>query len=108
MLHQIISIRKVGMIDGDSPEAVIARAEYHLKKGDIAQTYEELSAFEGSYASIVKPWMEQAQLRLKALTFVSRLKEMAHQAVPLTQQAAPEDFKNDLAKPKARPTVTGN
>ena len=77
MMHQLISIRRVGMVEGNSPEAIVARAEFHLNKGDIPQAMLELAAFRGSYATIAAPWLEEAQLRLEALKLIQELHELA-------------------------------
>ena len=93
MLHQLISIRRVGLIEGTTPDAIVARAEFYLNKGDVMQAAHELSSFKGSYASIVQPWMMEAKLRLEALQLIESLHALSQKII-----AAPVA---DVAKPPA-------
>lgn len=81
MMHKVISVRRVGLLDGDTPEAIVARAEYYLDKDQMAQAVAELSAFKGSYADIVEPWIKQAKLRLEAVQLARELRELAQKSV---------------------------
>ena len=91
MMHQVISIRRVGLVEGHSPEAIIARAEYYLNKGDVAQAVQELSVFQGSYANIVQPWVAEAKLRLEALKLMQGLHALAQKVTSGPALDAPKN-----------------
>lgn len=54
------STRKIDDIQGNSPDAVVARAEKMMNSGDIKGAIRELQSLEGESAEVAKPWMQQA------------------------------------------------
>jgi uroporphyrinogen-III synthase len=57
----IVSIRPFGDAAGDSPGAVVARAEQHLVTGDVARAVGELEALTGGAASAASAWLAGAK-----------------------------------------------
>ena len=46
---------------GNGVEAIVVRAEWALKSGDIAKTIKELSILEGKPAELVTDWLNGAR-----------------------------------------------
>jgi hypothetical protein len=99
MLRQLISIRRVGLVEGSSPDAIVARAEYYLNKENIERAAEELSAFQGSYATIVAPWIAEVKLRLEALKLTQSLHTLAQKVAPNPALDAPKNTTDLVAPP---------
>jgi len=62
-----------GPVKGASPDAVLARAEFHLLKGEIRESIDELQKLPDSPRLVLQDWFVNAQNRLilnSALTFV--------------------------------------
>lgn len=62
----LFSVRKVGAQSGDSPSAIISRAEASLENGDLEAALRELAALEGEPADAMEPWIEEARARVEA------------------------------------------
>lgn len=63
----LVTIRKVGAdVEGDTTEAIIARAEAQLTQGQIANALRELEKLTGAAADSASPWRIKAMARLKA------------------------------------------
>lgn len=67
-LASLVTIRRVGEVEGDSVEAIVARAEARLGNGDLAAAVAELSKLEGPPAEAVAGWLASANERLAADT----------------------------------------
>ncbi|MEM1410492.1 MAG: mitofilin family membrane protein, partial [Pseudomonadota bacterium] len=74
-LSGLFSVRPTGDVEGDSPGAVIARADTHLTNGDVAAATQELSALEGSAAEAFKGWIAAAEARAIASRGLAALEE---------------------------------
>ena len=62
----LFSVRQIGQVEGDSPSAIMARAEDNLEKDNLAQALRELDSLEGAPAEMFSPWMEDARARISA------------------------------------------
>ena len=60
----LISIRRVGNVEGNDSGARIARAEAALGRDDLAAAADEMGALEGAASQSVAPWLEDARARL--------------------------------------------
>lgn len=59
---ELVSVRRTGPdVEGEGPEARLARAEYHLEAGNIARAVDEVSALDGAPGEAVQPWLERAR-----------------------------------------------
>jgi hypothetical protein len=58
-------VRRTGEISGQSPEAVVARAEVRLQAGDLAGAVAEMTTLEGQLPEN-DAWLARARLRLAA------------------------------------------
>lgn len=57
----LVTVRRVGDIEGDEPDAVVARAELVLKQGDVGAAEAALAALEGAPAAAMAPWRARAR-----------------------------------------------
>ena len=64
-------------MEGDTPDAIVARAELSLAKSDLNGAVEALGALEGRPAESVAGWVEDAKSRLGAETSLKRLQALA-------------------------------
>ncbi|MEZ0260218.1 MAG: uroporphyrinogen-III synthase [Alphaproteobacteria bacterium] len=59
-LSKLIKARRVDDIQGNTVDAVVARAQLMLNKGDVHGAMRELNTLEGQPAAVAEPWMQQA------------------------------------------------
>lgn len=69
----LFSIRKVGELDGDDWQSILARAENRIAIEDLAAAVEELARLEGPAAQGAAPWLERARARRQVDTLVTGL-----------------------------------
>ena len=72
-VSEIVTVRPVGLVEGDDPGAVLARAEVKLEAGDLAAAVTELDALNGAAAEGAAGWRQQAEARLEAEKALSLL-----------------------------------
>lgn len=73
-VHSLIRIRKVGETQqGSDDEAVLARAEAKLEKGDVALALKELAALSPPAADAFAAWKKQAEAHLEAREIANAL-----------------------------------
>lgn len=73
-VHSLIRIRKVGETQqGSDDEAVLARAEAKLEKGDVALALKELAALSPPAADVFAAWKKQAEAYLEAREITNAL-----------------------------------
>lgn len=60
----IVTVRRVGDVEGDSVEAIVARAETRLGLEDLPGALVEVQALSGAAAEVVAPWLMQAEARV--------------------------------------------
>lgn len=65
-LRSLVVVRPVGDVAGTSTEAVLARAQARLDRGDLDGAVREASALQGPAAAGVAPWLADARARLAA------------------------------------------
>jgi hypothetical protein len=63
-LANLVSIRRVGEIQGRDVEARVARAEVDLHAGDLAHAVAEVNALKGSARAAAGDWLDEARGRL--------------------------------------------
>lgn len=76
-LSSLVSVRRVGEVPGDSPVAIVARAERRLLEDDLAGAAAELGKLEGPFAEPAQDWLADARARLHADAAVERLTALA-------------------------------
>lgn len=60
----VVTVRKVGPVEGDTPEAICSRAEARLKADDLQGAVDELAALKDAPAAAAEAWLKQARARL--------------------------------------------
>jgi hypothetical protein len=63
-LANLVSVRRVGKIQGRDVEARVARAEVDLHAGDLARAVAEVNALKGSARAAAVDWLDEARGRL--------------------------------------------
>lgn len=82
-VSEIVTVRPVGLVEGDDPGAVLARAEVKLEAGDLAAAVAELDALTGAAAEGAAAWRQEATARLDAEKALSLLATRAATLVGL-------------------------
>lgn len=59
-------IPEKGLVEGDEPEALFAKAEYYLNKGDLGAAVSHLEKLRGMPATIARDWVVAANEKLAA------------------------------------------
>ncbi len=59
-LDRLVKVRRIDDIDGQSVDAVVARAQLRLDQGDVTAAMQELQTLQGAPAETAAPWMAQA------------------------------------------------
>ena len=72
-LSSLISVRRVGNVEGSGTTAVLARAEQRLAADDLAGAVTELEALQGEAAEAARPWLDDVRARLAADAALARL-----------------------------------
>lgn len=68
-----LGLRSLAPREGDSPDAVLSRAEARLQAADLAGALAEADALTGPAADALQPWRERAERRLAALAAFAAL-----------------------------------
>jgi len=76
---EAVNLRPVGLVEGDAPTAVAARAEVKLNDGDLAGAVAELDVLEGAAAEAAAAWRAEAEARLAGERAVSTLGALVSQ-----------------------------
>ncbi|RKQ68329.1 uroporphyrinogen-III synthase [Oceanibaculum indicum] len=82
----LVSLRRIGSVEGETPEARIARAEAAVSAGDLAAAVAELDGLPADAAAVVADWRADAEARLAADRALTRLRD--HLLAGLAQPAA--------------------
>jgi uroporphyrinogen-III synthase len=72
-LKSIVSLRRVGDVQGDSVEAKLARAEAALDGGDLAKAVEIVKSLPAQAAKATSAWLARAETHLAAKRGVDQL-----------------------------------
>ena len=72
-LRGLFTVRRIGEVEGDTPSAIISRAEAALERSDLAAATQELEALEGPAADAFEPWMEDARAKTRVTDRIDRL-----------------------------------
>ena len=83
-LSEAVNLRPVGLVEGDTPTAVAARAEVKLNDGDLEGALAEISSLTGAAAEAAAQWRGEAEARVAANQAVSALGAMVSERFRLT------------------------
>lgn len=59
----LVSVRRIGEVEGDDVEAILARAERRLEGGDLPAAIAGVEALSGAPAAAMESWLAQAKRR---------------------------------------------
>lgn len=62
--RSVVRVRKTGDVEGETTEAIIARAEDRLKRNDLSAAVSQLGALKGKAADAFASWLDRARDRL--------------------------------------------
>lgn len=69
----LVTVRPVGEVTGESTAALVARAEVRLARNDLAGALAEVAKLQGGAAAALAPWRAEAEARLAAEAAVDLL-----------------------------------
>ena len=69
----LVTVRPVGEVTGETAAAVVARAEVRLARNDLAGALAEVAKLQGGAAAALAPWRAEAEARLAAEAAVDLL-----------------------------------
>ncbi len=70
----LIRIRRVGEIEGEDREAIIARLEVRVKAGDLRAALVEAKKLKNASAEAVKVWLGSVENRLKTIELIKNIR----------------------------------
>jgi len=70
----LVRIRRVGDIEGEDREAIIARLEVRVKAGDLKAALVEAKKLKGASAEAVKTWAEAVENRVKTIELIKNIR----------------------------------
>jgi uroporphyrinogen-III synthase len=77
-MENVITVRPApGEVEGDDPDAILARARYRLDNGNLAGAVEAVSGLTGAPAEAAQPWLADARARVAAAAVVEMLDRAA-------------------------------
>lgn len=85
-LSSVVSVRRVGDVEGDSVEAHVARAERALDNNRLDQAVAELKTLTGKAAAAAAPWLDKAEKQLAASQAADKLQTLAGQRLAAIEQ----------------------
>jgi len=70
----LIRIRRIGEIEGDDRDAIIARLEARVKAGDLPTALKAAKKLKGPSATAAKDWVQAVEERLKTITLIKNIR----------------------------------
>ncbi|MGK9231109.1 uroporphyrinogen-III synthase [Inquilinus limosus] len=105
VVQDLVTVRPApGEVEGNDTNAVLARAEGRLQRGDLAGAVDAVKALTGPAASSMAAWRGQAEARLAAESALQSLSALAVQRLAAASDAAAGDVEAkpaDTQPPKA-------
>jgi hypothetical protein len=80
-LEGLVSVRRVGEVEGDTAEAIVARAETALDQGNLAKAVDDVASLTGAAADAAAGWLARAKNRLAVDKAVASLSSQASELV---------------------------
>ena len=65
-LRRLVSLRRIGEVDGSTNADRLARAQADLDRTDLSAAIAEVNALTGSAVQALEPWLKRAQARMTA------------------------------------------
>ncbi len=86
--RSIVRIRRTGNIAGETPEAILARAEARLAEDDLEGAYSEMRKLKGRPRAAAAAWLARLEARLAVNRALARIDERLKTAVAGEQAPA--------------------
>lgn len=74
-LTSLVTVRRIGNVEGEETDAILARAEVRLNASDLAGAVEELRALDGPAAEAAQSWLQDAAARVEAERTLNALQD---------------------------------
>lgn len=74
-LSKLVKVRKIDELEGQSTDAVVARAQLMLEQGNVQGAIAELETLDGESAAVAQPWIQKAQARVQTDQATSSLSD---------------------------------
>jgi hypothetical protein len=71
--RKLVTVRRTGEVAGEDTDAVLARMEERVKRGDLAAALVQAKELKGAAAEAAKPWIDDAQARVTVDTQLAAL-----------------------------------
>ncbi|QJE73212.1 hypothetical protein HHL28_09030 [Aerophototrophica crusticola] len=77
-LSTLVTVRRAsGEVAGDTVDAILARAEAAVDKGDLGKAVAELDTLQGPAAEVAAPWLAEARARVAAEQAAAAVADLA-------------------------------
>ena len=86
-LAKVVSLRRVGDVPGDAPDAILARAERAIADGDLDRAFRQLDRLPPEARDALAPWRARAERRAEIDRAVAALRTRALQDLAADQRA---------------------
>ena len=94
----LVSVRRIGDVEGTNTEARLARAEVALKAGDLSAAVSEIHALEPAARQAAKSWMKDAEARLAVNQDVRALANGMTSRLSAAQARSNQNFPHGTAE----------
>jgi len=84
----LVSIRRQGEVEGDEPEAILARAEVRLQNGKLQSAIDELNKLPAEAQAALGEWLPRAKARASADALIAHIQEETARNVAATPEGA--------------------
>jgi hypothetical protein len=88
----LVRVRPTGEVAGDTPEAILARAEHKLDAGDLPAALGEAGKLSGAAADAMTPWLVEAKAKAAADETLAKLESKLMTSLS-TERAKDENAK---------------
>ena len=92
-LDDMMIVRRIDDVQGNSPDAIVARAEKMMNDGNVRGAIAELEKLDGQSAAVARPWIEQAQATVAANDATNNLTQAALTQMSQGEQMSPQVLK---------------
>jgi hypothetical protein len=88
-MRHLVSLRRVGDVEGNDSASILARAETALGSGDLATAVAEVNGLTGAAAQSVTPWLSGAEARLELDDVIAAMSARIIAVLSLAPDPAP-------------------
>ncbi len=96
--RSVVRIRRTGEVQGESTEAVVARMEVRVKKGDLSGALAEAEGLTGPALEAAMPWLKQVRGRLAVNQAMEKIEKELISSISKTAQQNRETDRSEADK----------